>query len=230
MPPEVVIHFVKKISHNVAIGKMQNGREFRKQIAKQRTVWQLSDSIKPKNIIEMIEKFFLITEGKHHSFLMKDPSNYNVELSLCKKITNTKVQLQKIIEVQGLVHEKKIIKPITESVKIFKNGALMLNGYTVDKQTGIVTFTESIAEDEISASFDFLHHVRFDEDEISFNLQSLKLTPLKLLKLLTNIWKILYYLNAEIYFSRTWKKSTHSVRRCIYPTPLKLKQEVSFQT
>lgn len=171
IPEYLISYFVKKVSYVAAVETMQNGQEYRKQIGRRRIIWQLTDSAKPIEVVKALENFFTIVEGRYHSFAMKDPMNYVADLVLCKKISNNAVQLQKITTIQNFNISKKITKPIEGSVTIYKNGVLMLNDYTVDYQTGIVSFVNDIELDEISASFEFYHHVRFDDDMISFNVQ-----------------------------------------------------------
>lgn len=172
LPSSLNCYFTKNIVCNVSVAKMQNGKEFRQQVGKTKTLWKLIKSVKSKEIARVLENFFVLVNGNEFSFKMMDLTNNSAEFCICKVLSKNSVQLQRVSFIQEMALAKKITKPVEDSVKIYKNNSLMVAGYNVDYTTGVVNFEDEIQnEDEIMASFQFFHHVRFNENSIAFNYQ-----------------------------------------------------------
>lgn len=171
-PQELLLHFNKTVQYLTSIGKMQNGREFRRSIMdKQLTIYSLIKSIKQSEKISLLEDFFHTVHGQRYSFKMFDATDCKMENSQCRILTPTSVQMQKSIQFQEMVTVKDITKPKEGTVQVFKDGALLVSGYTVDYQVGVIVFDEDITSSVITVSCEYFHHVRFETDSITFAMK-----------------------------------------------------------
>lgn len=72
------------------------------------------------------------------------------------------------------IYRRVINKPVNNSsCKIYKDGVLQGEEYSIDFTTGIVSFDSSISQGErITADFEFDVPVRFDTDQLDLSLDS----------------------------------------------------------
>lgn len=83
-----------------------------------------------------------------------------VTFQLCKHYSNG-----------GNSERRSITKPVSGTVKVYADGVLQTSGFSVNHETGIVSFTTPPAKGiAIGADFEFDVPVRFDTDHLSARL------------------------------------------------------------
>lgn len=137
---------------------------------KSRGRWDVSTGIKNKADMDTVIAFFRARFGKAHGFRFKDWSDYQaVGQGLgTGNGSLTAFQLVKTYTSGAGSYTREIKKPVSGTVKIYLNAVLQSSGYSVDHNTGIVTFSSAPAGGVVvSADFDFDVPSRFDTDQIS---------------------------------------------------------------
>lgn len=87
--------------------------------------------------------------------------------------TQTAFQLTKTYTSGGENETRPLKKPVSGTVKIYKDSVLQSSGVTVDYTTGVVTFTTAPAVGVlITADCEFDVPVRFDTDRLAIRIQS----------------------------------------------------------
>jgi uncharacterized protein (TIGR02217 family) len=171
-PQELVLYFNKSIQYLTSVGKMQSGKEFRKSILQNRVVvYNLFKSIKQAEKISLLEDFFHTVNGRMYSFKMFDSTDFKIENAQVKKMDSYTVQIQKTNQFQDLSKTTAITKPKEDTVNVFKDNALILSGYTVNYQNGIISFTDDISQSNIKVTCEYFQHVRFNADSITFSMK-----------------------------------------------------------
>ena len=85
-------------------------------------------------------------------------------------------QLVKYYPSGGVVETRAIAKPVTGTVKLYRDGVEATSGWTVDTATGIVTFaTPPAAGVQVTADFAFDVPVRFDRDQMEVTIETFHL-------------------------------------------------------
>lgn len=205
------IEFPRDISYGSTFGPtfstdvvtMRNGSEQRNiNWTYQRCSGDLSTGIRKEADFNRFYNFWMLMRGKAFGFRYYDWGDHEGQYMLLGigDGSTTKFQLMKnyIDDVMDIMYQRKISKPITDTVKVFTYdaSALTLNdialqrkikaeftataptalkGVTVDTTTGIITLgTAPAAKIAVVASFDFDVPVRFDTDSMSRNYQAYK--------------------------------------------------------
>ncbi len=164
---------------------LASGAEQRNQRwANSRRTYNAAYGVKSRQDMVQILEFFEERRGRLHGFLWRDGLDYTS--SGTKQIsaddqqigigdgTTKQFQLIKTYGGDFDPYERKITKPIAQSVKI-KVGANELNNsdFFVDEQTGIITLNSAPANGEIvKAGFEFDVPVRFDIDHLDVELSN----------------------------------------------------------
>jgi uncharacterized protein (TIGR02217 family) len=87
--------------------------------------------------------------------------------------TQTTFQLTKTYTSGGENETRPLKKPVSGTVKIYKDSVLQSSGVAVDHTTGMVTFTAAPAAAVlITADCEFDVPVRFDTDRLAIRIQS----------------------------------------------------------
>jgi len=170
-PQELVSFFNKKVQYVTSVSRMQSGAECRKNITTSMKVYSLFSAIKRADQIALLEDFFHITQGRMYSFKMHDATDYKIENMTAKKIDSKTVQIQKVVQFDNISKEQNITKPKPDTVRVFKNGALLVSGYQVNFQTGEISFLEDISTAIITVSCEFFQHLRFNVEAIIFSMR-----------------------------------------------------------
>ena len=134
--------------------------------------WELGERVMHQSELEAIVKFFRAVQGRALGFRFKDFADFTVTTAngrLGTGVGNGGVAYQmKKRYTQGTQNiDRDIKKPISSTVKVFVDAVEQLSGYTLDVNTGIVTFSSSKSAAQVltwSGEFDL--PVRFDTDEI----------------------------------------------------------------
>ena len=136
--------------------------------------------------MEAVVAFFEARQGQLHGFRWKDWSDYR-SASPSREITGddqvlgmgdetqTEFQLIKIYRSGTVSYERPISKPVAGTVLVAISGEPQVvdEDYTLDVETGIVTFTHPPDfQAEITAGFEFDVPVRFDTEAIFTSMAS----------------------------------------------------------
>ena len=136
--------------------------------------------------VEAVVAFFEARQGQLHGFRWKDWSDYR-SASPSREITGddqvlgmgdetqTEFQLIKIYRSGIVSYERPISKPVAGTVLVAISGEPQVvdEDYTLDVETGIVTFTHPPDfQAEITAGFEFDVPVRFDTEAIFTSMAS----------------------------------------------------------
>ena len=136
--------------------------------------------------VEAVVAFFEARQGQLHGFRWKDWSDYR-SASPSREITGddqvlgmgdetqTEFQLIKIYRSGIVSYERPISKPVAGTVLVAISGEPQVvdEDYTLDVETGVVTFTHPPDfQAEITAGFEFDVPVRFDTEAIFTSMAS----------------------------------------------------------
>jgi uncharacterized protein (TIGR02217 family) len=155
---------------------LQSGFEQRNQSwDSARARYDVSTGIKnPTQAAEVIS-FFRARKGRAYGFRFKDWSDYRVigQLIGAGNGTQTAFQLTKTYTSGGENETRPLKKPVSGTVKIYKDSILQSSAVTVDHTTGMVTFTTAPTTGVlITADCEFDVPVRFDTDRLAIRIQS----------------------------------------------------------
>ena len=170
-PQELAFFFNKKVKYVTSVSRMQSGAEFRKNITTSMKVYTMFNAIKQSEQIELLENFFHITQGRMYSFKMHDATDFKIENMQAGKINSHTVQIQKVVQFDSVTKTQHITKPKPDTVRVFKDGALIVSGYQVNFQTGEISFLEEISTSIITVSCEFFQHLRFNVEAIIFSMR-----------------------------------------------------------
>lgn len=102
--------------------------------------------------------------GQLHSFRFRDWANYQLDaevIGVGDGVT-TAFQITQSWTVDGETHSRNITRPVS-ALQVFKDGLLQSSGYSINYETGGLTFSVAPALDvEISVTGEFDIPVRFD--------------------------------------------------------------------
>lgn len=136
--------------------------------------------------IQALLAFFEARAGQLHGFRWKDWSDYKSGRSAATPVYDDQLigygdgqrrafQLLKAYVSGEVRYERPVTKPVLDSVRAGIGGAELFpgDGYTVDHDTGIVTFAVAPAMGaEVTAGYEFDVPVRFDTDRIAVSVAS----------------------------------------------------------
>jgi uncharacterized protein (TIGR02217 family) len=140
--------------------------------------------------IELVRDFFYARRGRAFGFRFKDWGDYQIgdytspeataqDIGLGDDVT-VAFQVYKRYTSGGVDFDRTIKKLVNGTVKVLLDGAVQVSGYTVDNDTGIITFVTPPAstggtgpDDEVvvSVALEFDVPVRFDDDHLRLNVQ-----------------------------------------------------------
>jgi uncharacterized protein (TIGR02217 family) len=142
---------------------------------RRRARYDVSTGIKNRTQATEVISFFRARKGRAYGFRFKDWSDYRVigQLIGAGNGTQTAFQLTKTYTSGGENETRPLKKPVSGTVKLYKDGVLQSSGVAVDHTTGMVTFTVAPAAGVlITADCEFDVPVRFDTDRLAIRIQS----------------------------------------------------------
>jgi uncharacterized protein (TIGR02217 family) len=136
-----------------------------------RHTYELSHGIRTAAAFKAVGAHFRMARGKLHTFRFTDWADFECERADggLVEITTTTFQLAKLYGAEmGFTESRRITRPRTGTVQVWKAGTLLTGGtdYTVDVETGIVTFATAPGAATLEAAFDFDVHCRYDTDQL----------------------------------------------------------------
>ena len=134
--------------------------------------------------LETLLAFFRARQGKAYGFRFRDWTDYQSCPAAASPApmdqnlgsgdgTNKMFALRKAYTSGATTVYRLITKPVAGSIRVALNGVEQLSGWTIDTETGLVTFTAAPASGvSVTAGFLFDVPVRFDSDTLSLSLDS----------------------------------------------------------
>jgi uncharacterized protein (TIGR02217 family) len=122
--------------------------------------------------------FFRARRGRAYGFRFKDWTDHQAlaqSLGLSDGASKS-FQLVKHYPSGGVVETRLIAKPVTGTVKVYRDGVEATSGWSVDTTTGLVTFGIAPAAGvQVTADFAFDVPVRFDSDQMDVTIETYQL-------------------------------------------------------
>lgn len=150
-----------------------------------RCKYDVSHGIRDKEDMDTILEFFYAVRGRATGFRFKDWADYQLaqELIGTGNGTQTQFQIIKTYAAGSETYVRTIRKIVTPAVgppvipfEVFVNDTLVTTGYTVDYNTGIITFSSApTAGHTVKVTCEFDVPVRFDTDEMPITLEAFEL-------------------------------------------------------
>jgi len=142
--------------------------------AEARGDWDVGYGIDTKENLEAVIAFFWARQGRARGFRFKDWSDFEIEAGNIGTGdgAETAFQVRKQY-VSGLVtYNRLITKLVSGTLTVYFDGVEQLSGYTVDNDTGIITFAPAVPNNvviTVDAQFDV--PVRFDTDKLDVSME-----------------------------------------------------------
>ncbi len=141
-----------------------------------RGAWNVAHGVKTEVQLNELIAFFRARRGRAIGFRFKDWSDYKAtgQIIGTGNASTTVFQLVKSYTSGGVTVDRTIKKPVNNgSLKIYLNSVLQSSGFSVNYNTGVVTFTSAPGNGVvITADFEFDVPVRFDTDELQISLDN----------------------------------------------------------
>jgi uncharacterized protein (TIGR02217 family) len=137
--------------------------------------WNVAHGLKKREQVAALIAFFRARRGRAYGFRFKDWTDFQ---GLAQVIGTGNgslktFQLVKNYASGGIIESRIITKPVSGSVKVYRNGALATSGVSVDAATGVVTFTTAPANGVIvTADYEFDVPARFDTDQMDITIET----------------------------------------------------------
>jgi len=171
LPQKVMINSVRREIEDVEIVTTVGGFETR-NIATAQSVFAYDISITPGDYddetIEAVHKLYKVCRGKTYGFRFRDWDVKNRildgEVIGTGDGVETDFQITKSWTLDGQTHSRKVTRPVS-AIQVFKDGAAQSAGFTVNYDTGVITFSAAPSNGvviSVDGSFDI--PVRFDSD------------------------------------------------------------------
>lgn len=156
---------------------LSNGREFRNQewqVA--RGAWDIGYGLKKREDMDAVISFFYARRGRAHGFRFRDWSDYKLDAEFVAAVDgdDTKRQIVKTYDPGGLREYVRVVThPVNNaSFKVYVNDLLVVTGFTIDFQTGILDFTLNPGVNvKVSAEYDVPARFDIDTLPIAMNTQ-----------------------------------------------------------
>lgn len=137
-----------------------------------RAKFNVAHGVKTQTQLSELIAFFRARKGKAHGFRFKDWSDYQASGELIGTGNGDLTQFQlKKAYVSDVSVSRDIKKIVAGTVKIYFGAVEQLSGWSVNVNSGVVTFTTAPTSGaQIKADFEFDVPVRFDTDRLSARL------------------------------------------------------------
>ncbi len=140
--------------------------------------WNVAHGLKKREQVAALIAFFRARKGRAYGFRFKDWTDYQAFAQVLGvgDDANKTFQLVKHYASGGEIDTRLIAKPLTGTVKIYRDGVEAVSGWTVNTATGLVTFTTAPASGvQVTADFEFDVPVRFDSDQMDITIETYQL-------------------------------------------------------
>jgi uncharacterized protein (TIGR02217 family) len=140
--------------------------------------WNVAHGLKKREQVAALIAFFRARKGRAYGFRFKDWTDYQAFAQVLGvgDGANKTFQLVKHYASGGEFDTRLIAKPVTGTVKIYRDGVEAVTGWTVNTATGLVTFTTAPASGvQVTADLEFDVPVRFDSDQMDITIETYQL-------------------------------------------------------
>jgi uncharacterized protein (TIGR02217 family) len=178
-PPDISYGASGGPGYSTTVVTTVSGRERRNaNWAAARGKWNVAHGLKKREQVAALIAFFRARKGRAYGFRFKDWTDYQAfaqPLGVGNG-SNRTFQLIKRYASGGEIETRIIAKPVSGTVKIYRDGVQAVTGWTVNSATGLVTFTTAPASGvQVTADFDFDVPVRFDSDQMDITIETYQL-------------------------------------------------------
>lgn len=148
--------------------------------ADSRAKYEVTHGLKTKTQMDALVAFHRCRRGRLYSFRFKDWTDFELtnELAVLVSGTDDEYQIYKTYSDSEDSYARKITKPVltVPSSLVVKVGGVTKtegvgNDFTVDYDTGIITFAVAPGASAVTVSGQFDVHVRFDTDECPVSIE-----------------------------------------------------------
>lgn len=170
------------------ITELSNGAE-KRNIAWQNARAKYQLSLEDINTAQSnnITSFFMARRGSAYGFRFKDWNDFQAknEIIGVGNGVQTQFNLVKNYGEENFKYQRRISKPVENSVLLYVDNAQLTTGFSINYTNGIITFSTAVAANKIiTASFDFDVPVRFNNDFLENEIKSFGKTKIKNLELI----------------------------------------------
>jgi len=162
-----------------AITATQSGREQRvAQWQRSRGEWNVSTGIRSRADIEAVLAFFYARRGRAHGFRFKDWTDFRAAGQRLGTGDGAKTAFQLVRRYNsgGVVHERRITRPVEATVVVYRDGMEVGTGLSIDHATGLVTFsTPPDPGVALTADYEFDVPTRFDTDAADLTVETFEM-------------------------------------------------------
>jgi uncharacterized protein (TIGR02217 family) len=137
--------------------------------------WNVAHGLKKREQVAALIAFFRARRGRAYGFRFKDWTDFQGTAQMIGTGNGSlkMFPLVKNYASGGIIEGRLITRPVTGTVKVYRNGVLATSGVTVDHGTGVVTFTTAPAAGVIvTADFEFDVPTRFDTDQMDITIET----------------------------------------------------------
>lgn len=158
---------------------VDGGFEVRNQNWSQaRRRYDAATGLRAASDVNTLLQFFYARAGRARGFRLKDYSDFTATTQTIGTGTGalTTFQLVKKYTSGSITHTRAISKPVSGTVAVFLNGVAQPTGWSVNTQTGVITFSSAPGNGVVvTATFEFDVPVRFDTDQLTLTAENFQL-------------------------------------------------------
>ena len=148
--------------------------------------WEIDPLMWEKARLDTLIAFFRARQGRAHSFLFRDPSDYYIGMAFTGNNllhtgthnfdvgngVKTVFPIYRVYDSGGFNERRRISRPVS-TIKVYLNGTEQSTGFTVDYNVGTITFSTPPANGvNVGWSGQFYVPARFNIDDLKLNLVS----------------------------------------------------------
>lgn len=139
--------------------------------ANSRSDYDVAYGVKTGDQLDSLIAFFRARFGKAHGFRYKDWADFECEQQPATQIDSTHYQISKVYSSGGYSYTRELKKIVDGSVTVYVGGVPQGSGWTLDYNTGIITFGGAPGG-AVTVTCEFDVPVRFDTDKLSTSLDN----------------------------------------------------------
>jgi len=169
-----------------SVARVRSGRETRNQIWQYPLhIFNVAHGAKVLSDLDDVIDFFYVAAGRFSAWRYKDWRDYKSTDGMIDTVIGddqdigvgdaleTDFQLIKTYTVGSVNFSRKITRPVSGTVKVYLDGVEQVSGFTVDHDTGIVSFSVAPgATVRVSAGYEFDIPARFSEDLMQQSIEA----------------------------------------------------------
>lgn len=185
-PEDIAYRALGGPQFQTSVARVRSGRETRNQIWQYPLhVYDVSHGAKVLNDLDDVMDFFYVAAGRFGSWRYKDWRDYKSTDGMIDTTIGddqdigvgdaieVDFQLIKTYTRGAYTFTRKITRPVSGTVKVYLDGVEQVSGFTVDSDTGIVTFSVApSATVRVSAGYEFDVPCRFSEDYMPQSIEA----------------------------------------------------------